>query len=46
MGAGDRSSRSERRLCRRNRFLGGGLGKGAPPPSEAKAEDFSMYPVS
>src|SRR5262245_18126435 len=26
--------RSERRLCRRNRFLGGGFGRGAKPPSE------------
>jgi len=24
----------ERRLCRRNRFLGGGFGRGAKPPSE------------
>jgi hypothetical protein len=46
MGAGDSSSRSERRLCRRNRFLGGGFGRGATPPSEVKAEDFSMYPIS
>ncbi len=27
------SSTIERRLCRRNRFLGGGFGRGAKPPS-------------
>jgi hypothetical protein len=28
----------ERRLCRRNRILGGGIGRGAKPPAEGVKE--------
>ena len=33
-GSREGSPRFERRLCRRNRCLGGGFGRGAKPPSE------------
>jgi hypothetical protein len=36
--------RFERRLCRRNRFSGGGFGRGAEPPSES-VRDAGKTPV-
>jgi hypothetical protein len=38
--------RFERRLCRRNRFSGGGFGRGAQPPSECRVVDGAGFPAN